>query len=50
MEHLLCECLVWANLRNKILGSPYLEARQLRELENQQEAGMKKGKGVGTMG
>ena len=29
MEHLLCECLAWAELRHKTLGSPHLEAGQL---------------------
>ena len=32
MENLLCECRAWAMLRQKVVGSPYLEAGQLREL------------------
>ena len=32
-EHLLCECLAWAELRQKILGSLQLEAGQMRELD-----------------
>ena len=32
-ENLLCECLAWAEIRHKILGSPHLEAGKLRELD-----------------
>ena len=32
-EHLMCECQVWTVLRQKVVGSPYLEAAQLRELD-----------------
>ena len=32
-EHLLCECQAWAVLRHKVVGSPYLETGQLRELD-----------------
>ena len=32
-EHLLCECQGWAVLRQKIDGSPYLDAGKLRDLD-----------------
>ena len=32
-EHLLCEYQAWAVLRQKVVGSPYLDAGQLRELD-----------------
>ena len=32
-EHLLCECQALAVLRQKVVGSSYLEAGQLRELD-----------------
>ena len=32
-EHLLTECQAWAVLRRKVVGSPYLEGGQLRELD-----------------
>ena len=32
-EHLLSGCLAWAELRQKLLGSPHLEAGKLRELD-----------------
>ena len=31
-EHLLCGCLAWAELQQKIFGSPHLEVEQLREM------------------
>ena len=32
-EHLLCKCEALAVLRQKVVGSPYLEAGQLIELD-----------------
>ena len=32
-KHLLCECQAWAVLRQKVVGSSYLEGEQLRELD-----------------
>ena len=33
LEHLLCGCLTWAELRRRVFGSPHLEVEKLREMD-----------------